>query len=524
MNKLAIAGRELIKGNIGNAITAIATKSISSELVQPSRWRNGNFFFGVNGADKAFIWGNFNSSLLAYQQCPIVSAVINKMAQALVNGKTVIKTADGKKEATTTYAKAILKLMKRPNGIQTGKQFKAQGNVYKRIYGYCPVLVIKPVGFEDDPSAWKLWNIPPWMVQIRDSQDMFYKSGTKPFQSIWLTYMGHSEQLNPDGIFFLKENQISTGTYMMNSTNPDNVSLFLPDSKLFALEKPIDNFIASLNSRGSMIRNRGPQWLLTNDSGDPESGSMPLDPIDKDNLYKDFLQFGTMNGQRKAIITDAKLKLQTVGFDVKQLQLLEGELQDAKQICDGLNYPPYLLGLVDAKFDNQDIAERALYTNSIIPDSDSDDEQWSELFQLDKQAVPLMISTDFSHLPALQENVTEMGKGRWYMNQALLIEWLQDGITYNRWRELLGEDTVSGMDIYYSDMVKSGRINPPAPTKNPADPAEPTVQTDTQDQQAADNGKIIARLQKAIDDIKAAAAEQEEKIQLHLTKSMTNDN
>lgn len=462
-----------MKGNIGNAVMAIATKSVTSELIQPSRWRNGNFFFGVNGADKAFIWGNFNSSLIAYQQCPIVSAVINKMAQALVNGQTVIKTADGKKEANTPYAKGLLKLMKRPNALQTGKEFKAQGNIYKRIYGYCPVLIIKPVGFEDDPSVWKLWNVPPWMLQIRDSQELFFTTGTRPFQSIWLTYMGHSTPLDPDSVFFLKENQISTGTYMMNSTNPDNVSLFLPDSKLFPLEKPIDNFIASLNSRGSLIRHRGPQWLLTNDSNDSSEGGMfPNDPAVVDALHKDFLQYGIMHGQRKAIITDAKLKLQTVGFDVAQLKLLEGELQDAKQICDGLNYPPYLLGLVDAKFDNQDIAERALYVNSIIPDSDSDDEQWS--YRLGADAQGLKIVTDFSHLPALQENITEQGRGRWYMDQALLIEWQNDMLTWNEWREQLGSDTVQGRDLYYSQMVAAGLITPPPQTASAANVSSDT--------------------------------------------------
>lgn len=488
MNKYGIAGRELMKGNIGNAITAIATKSVTSELIQPSRWRNGNFFFGVNGADKAFIWGNFNSSLIAYQKCPIVAAVINKMAQALVNGKTVVKTADGKREATTPYAKGIIKVMKRPNILQTGKQFKAQGNIYKRIYGYCPILVIKPVGYEEDPSTWKFWNIPPWMLQIRDSTNMFYTSGAKPFESIWLTYMGHSVQLNPDSIFFLKENQISTGTYMMNSTNPDNVSLFLPDSKLFSLEKPIDNFIASLHSRGSLIRNRGPQWLLTNDSNDnPEAGIFPNDPDQLKGLHKDFLQYGIMDGQRKAIITDAKLKLQTVGFDVKQLQLLEGELQDAKQICDGLNYPPYLLGLVDAKFDNQDIAERSLYINSIIPDSDSDDEQWgTDIFKVDEMG--LKIETDFGHLPALQEDITEQGRGRWYMDQALLIEWQNDWITWNKIREIMGEDAVPGRDLYYSEMVANGMIKPaPAPSA-PANVSSDTAASNNQNSSNNGNG------------------------------------
>lgn len=495
MNKLAIAGRELMKGNIGNAITAIATKSISSELIQPSRWRNGNFFFGVNGADKAFIWGNFNSSLIAYQRCPIVSAVINKKAQALVNGKMVIKTADGKKEANTPFAKSLMALFKKPNRLQTGLQFKAQGNIYKQIYGYCPVLIVKPVGFEKDVSRWKLWNIPPWMLQIRDSTDLFYEQSSHQFESIWLTYMGHSVKLNPDSIFFLKENQISTGTYMMNNTNPDNVSMFLPDSKLFPLVDPIDNFIASLNSRGSLIRNRGPQWLLTNDSSDTgEAGLFPVDPLAKAELHKDFLQYGIMNGQRKAIITDAKLKLQTVGFDVGQLKLLEGEIQDAKQICDGLNYPPYLLGLVDAKFDNQDIAERSFYTNSIIPDSDSDDEQWSDFFALDLAGIKIV--TDFSHLPALQENITEQGRGRWYMDQALLIEWQNDLLTWNEWRTELGQDTVTGRNLYYSQMVAQGLIVPA-----PAPAAAANVQTDTQTQQSEDSGKLLSTIASKMDGI-----------------------
>jgi phage portal protein BeeE len=461
MSKYAIAGRELIKGNIGNAITAIVSKSVNSELIQPSRWRNGNFFFGINGADKAFVWGNYNSSLIAYQKCPVVSAIINKKAQALVNGKRYVMTGTGKKakEATGPVADAVRKLLKRPNPLQTGREFRAQGAIYKQIYGWNAILKVIPSGYEADYSRWKLWNIPPWMIQVQDTQDAFYLSTTKPFASIRLTYMGSSVVIDQSVITFIKENQISTSTYNAAGNN-ENSSLFLPDSKLYGCDQNISNFIDSTGGRGSMTRDRGPQWLLTNDSGDPESGTMPLEPTDVQRLQADFLQYGIRAGQRKAIITDAKLKLQTVGFDAGQLKLLEGELQDAKVISDTLNYPPYLLGLVDAKFDNQDVAERALYTNSVIPDCDSEDEQWDEMLGL--ASFGLRFETDFSHLPALQENITEQGRGRMYMNQGILIEWLQDGITWNRWRELLGEDTVDGMDLYYSDLVKSGRILPAA--------------------------------------------------------------
>ena len=474
MNKIQTAGRQLIKGNFGNAITALVTKSVSSELIQPSRYRNGNFFFGVNGADKAFIWGNFNSSLVAYQQCPVVSSVINRMAQATVNGKLFVMDEKGK-ESQIPQAKAIRRLFARPNMMQTGKMFKAQGNVYKRIYGYCPVLVIKPVGFENDYSKWKLWNIPPWMIRVEESTDLFYESNAKPFKAIYLTYMGHSISLPLDSVFFIKDNQISTGTYSYSGA-AENVSLFLPDSKLIPLDKNITGIIDSLNSRGSLTRDRGPQWILSNDSSDTGGeGLFPNNPQHIERLHEDFGQYGIMRGQRKAIITDAKLKLQEVGFDVSQLKLLEGEVQDAKFICDGLNYPPYLMGLVDAKFDNQAIAERTLYTNSIIPDSESDDEQWSEMLQLDQYGIK--ITTDFSHLAPLQENITEQGRGRWYMNQALLIEWQNDGITWNRWRELLGEDTVPGRDMYYSEMLAAGLVQATAAT-----PGSPNVSTDSNTQ------------------------------------------
>lgn len=485
MNKLEIVGKELLKGNFGNAFAAATTKSIHSELIQPSRYRNGSFFYGVNGADKAFIWGNFNSSLIAYQSCPIVSAVIHKQAQALVNGRQMVMTGKGKtaKEATTTQAVALGKLLKRPNRLQTGKEFRAQASIYKRIYGYCAILKIIPSGFQNDYSAWTLWNIPPWMIQVEDSMGLFWERNQQPFKRITLTYMGQSFDVPLDNpniqIAFIKENQISTSTFMYTSS-AQNVSLFLPDSKLFPLTPNINSFNGSLNTRGSIIMNRGPLFVLSNDSSDTgDAGLFPIDPDTKKELKEDFTQYGAMRGQSKAIITDAKLKLQTVGFDVSQMKLLEGEIQDAKMICDGLNYPPYLLGLVDAKFDNQQIAERALYTNSIIPDAESEDEQWgSQIFGLD--AFGLRLETDFSHLPALQENIAEQGRGRWYMNQALLIEWLQDGITWNQWREMLGDDTVAGRDLYYSQMVAQGLIIAPAPTKNPADPAPgaPNVQSD----------------------------------------------
>lgn len=461
----------MLKGNFGNALAALTTKSVDSMLVQPARYRNGNFFFGVNGADKAFVWGGLNSSLLAYRRCPVVASVIHRLAQCTVNGRTKVMDLKGK-EATSKQADALRKLLARPNPMQTQKEFRAQGDVYKRIYGYKPVLVVKPVGFEDDYSAWQFWNLPPWMLRIQDKSELFFLQKDSAFASIWLSYLGNNVPLDPRKVFFIKENQISTGVYQATSTM-ENVSLFLPDSRLISVAENISTLIASLEGRGQLNQDRGPLWVLTNDSGDAGEGTFPIDPEERDRMQEDFRQYGIGRAQRRAIITDAKLKLQEVGFDVKQLQLLEGEVQDAKMICDALHYPPYLMGLVDSKFDNQAIAERTLYVNSVIPDAESEDEQWVALLGCDRFG--LTIKTDYSHLAALQENITEQGRGRYYMNQALLIEWFQNGITWNRWRELLGEDTVDGMDKYYYELVAEGKVFgaiPNSPIMPPIDNAQ----------------------------------------------------
>ena len=447
MNKYQLAANQLLKGNIGNAITAMSLKSNTSELIQPSVFRNGNFFFGVNGADKAFIWGNFNSSLTAYQKCPVVSSIINKKAKCIVNAKRLVIDAEGK-EVDTKEAKAIRQLLNKPNPIQSGMAFRAQGSVYRQIYGYCPILVIKPVGFENDISRWRLFNLPPWMLQLNNSNQLFYESDSKPFDSIRLSYMGKTTAIDTNAVFFVRENQISTDS---------NTSLFLPDSRLQPLEQPISNLIASLSSRGTLITERGPLFILSNGVKDTDGVGFPLKPGDIEKLETDFkARYGINRGQSKAIITDANVNLQTVGFDVAQLKLLEGEIQDAKHIADALDFPPYLMGLVDAKYDNQDIAERSLYTNSIIPDAQSEDEQLMSLLGLEK--LGLRIVSDYSHLPAMQENEESRGRGALMTNQAALVAFINNIITWNEWRQMLSLSTLANMDKYYYQLIADGYV------------------------------------------------------------------
>jgi hypothetical protein len=115
--RLQIAGRELIKGNLGNVVKSF-TISASSY-----RSNGGLYFFDDSGTAHHFTYENLNSSLKAYVRCAPITAIINSKAQAYINGKTFILNTQGKakgKEATGEIATRVRDLLKKPNPFNPG--------------------------------------------------------------------------------------------------------------------------------------------------------------------------------------------------------------------------------------------------------------------------------------------------------------------------------------------------------------------------------------------------------------------
>ena len=129
MSKLLKAGKELLKGNIGKAFNELTQNII------PGVYRGGNYFFGINGADTAYIWEGQDSNLHAYQYCPTVSSIINKKAQCRALGNLKILNSKGK-ESQTELAKAVRNLFKNPNNLQSALEFTEQLKLIQQIYGY----------------------------------------------------------------------------------------------------------------------------------------------------------------------------------------------------------------------------------------------------------------------------------------------------------------------------------------------------------------------------------------------------
>lgn len=452
--RLLNAGRELLKGDFGTALKSLTPPDpfyVSPVDYRPSIDQSGNWFFEQHG--KCFFYFTYTGhpdSQRAYEQCPPVNAIINRKAQAYINGKTWVLNTQGKakgKEATGEIANKLRKLTTKPNPLQSWDQFEAQGYIYQQLFGFNIILPIRPAGFKDNIDATSLWNIPPTMISIEETNKLFFQSDVAGMiKEITLTYKGVETKLKASDIFIMKD------------FTPSFYTLILPQSRISALAFPINNIIGAYESRNVLINYRGALGILTQDPGNGQYGAIPMTEDQKVQLQQDFRRYGLKNHQWQFIITSASLKWQSMGTSTRELMLFEEVEANTMAICDAYNYPYQLMSSAKGTtYSNLSEGKKLLYQDAIIPEAQSMYGQWNQLF--DTSRFNLILDKDFSHVPVLQEDQVQAATARKQRNDALLIEWQNDLITMNRWLELNGEDPRQDGDVYYSEWKKLNSDN-----------------------------------------------------------------
>lgn len=399
------------------------------------------------GVDYKFSYKGHDSSLTAYQKCAPLTAIINKKAQAYINGKTWILNTKGKakgKEATGEVASKLRRLLAKPNPLQSWVEFEAQQYIYQQLFGFCILLPIKPVGFQNI-DATSIWNIPPYMVDIQETEKLFFQSDTNGIiKQIILTYKNTKSILQAKDIYIFKD------------FTPSFHSLVVPESRICALEMPINNIIGAYESRNVLINYRGALGIISPDAKDV-GGPVPMKEDDKETLQNDFLRYGLRNQQWKFIISNASVKWSQMSIPTRDLMLFEEIEDDIMRICDAYNHPYYLMSSAKgATFSNLNDAKKLLYQDATIPESKSMYEQWNMLFDLSQY--DLKLDKDYSHIAALQEDGQKEAAKRKSLNDALQIEFYHNMITLNRWLELNGEDPLENElgPLYYYELVAMG--------------------------------------------------------------------
>lgn len=445
-NTLKDIGRKLI----GPIITGVA-KSLDIATINTGNYRGlnsrgaGSWFFSADGrSDFYFSFSGVESCIKAFEKCAPAQAIILKKVLADANGKIKIVNTQGKakgKEATGEVATAVNRLLSKPNPLQSGSMFTMMAKLYIQTFGHCIILPSGlPAGFPAyEAKYW--WILPPNMYDVTETESFFLQSG-RSIDRIVIKWNGYQTTINHNDCLILRD------------VVPNFSSMALPASRLKANEQPINNIIGAYESRGVIIDQRGPDKIISSDKSDI-SGKISLSPTERQEIQEDFAnRYGLRKGQWRQLITNAAIKVDTIGFNMQELMLFEEIKDDIERIADSYQFPVELLAGFKSSSMNSGTAgynaDKMLYQNAILPESEDMMRQISEWLGL--RELGLEITRDFSHVAALQENRKEQAEARRALNQALQVEFRNNVITLNRWRELLGEEPATGGDVYYSDM------------------------------------------------------------------------
>ncbi len=459
MADLKAFGRELIRGNFGNAIKSLSTQV---ETVEPYAYRGGKFFFGVGGSESLFSYSGVESSLKAYTQCPELQSIINRRAVAHNNGNRWIMRKGGKgkgKEDSSEYAVKCRKLLQKPNPFQSGQQFETQLKIYLDVFGWCmilPIYAYPQLGKRGLSEATAIFLIPPYMLEYQETFVWKQQKSLKDvLQYVNLTVGGIVTALNLEQVVIIKDvvPRMYTGT--IDGTGGMAELLLFPESKVRAQEKPINNIISAYESRGELIRYAGSQGIVSPEQGTGGMIAMPLTPEEQDDLQNKFkLQYGIGTKQYRYIISQSPLKFSPMGRPTRDLMLFEEIDADVRALCNAWYYPWKLLADSGSSLNGTEVnaLTRNLYQDAIIPEATAIEEQLAEAFKAEENGTVWQI--DYSHVAAMQEDEKLKAETRQAMGTACFNDFKNGFITYNRALELMGEDMTADGDIYYHEWTK----------------------------------------------------------------------
>jgi len=179
---------------------------------------------------------------------------------------------------------------------------------------------------------------------------------------------------------------------------------YRPYSRIDGLKYPIQNIIASIESRNQIIVRRGADVVFSPESSNDKgiNATMLTDPEVK-NIQDAYSKYGMLKGYWHAAIFKIPTKVQRIERSPKELGLLDGEDQDIRAILRAYNVPATVFGLKDENKYNTYLEGKAeFYEDGVIPHAGIISEGFDSIFESQKYGYKFLI--DFSHLQCMQRS------------------------------------------------------------------------------------------------------------------------
>jgi len=389
---------------------------------------------------------------------PVVKSAINLLATSSSNGKKVaVDVNSGEIIPWTENDKAIQKayqlLGRRPNPVQSAKEFAFQGTFYLKTFGNRYVNAVLPVGMDskiDLLNVEALYNLPSQFMDVRRTGKIYNQTDIKGIISRYArTNVNPIEYFEPEWILHFNEVNIS-------SEEPTIMGI----SKLEVLKMPISNTQKAFEAMNTILSSRGMQGIISPKKTDGMGASVPLQSGEKKEIDDAFkIDYGLLNGQNPFMLTPIALDYIKTIMNSKELGIYEEFSNNAILIGNEFGVPPELIKtyIAGATYENQVQSVRRLYQDTTIPMVADEDLYWSD--RLNTYEYGFEIQTRWDHIPALSNNKKEQALSLNLNSRTAESAYNNNVITLNAYLLLIEQPIVDGGDVYKFEWDKKNGSN-----------------------------------------------------------------
>ena len=389
---------------------------------------------------------------------PVVKSAINLLATSSSNGKKVAVDANsGEIIPWTENDKAIQKayqlLGRRPNPLQSAKEFAFQGTFYLKTFGNRYVNAVLPVGMDskiDLLNVEALYNLPSQFMDVKRTGKIYNQTDIKGIISRYArTNVNPIEYFDPEWILHFNEVNIS-------SEEPTIMGI----SKLEVLKMPISNTQKAFEAMNTILSSRGMQGIISPKKTDGMGASVPLQSNEKKEIDDAFkIDYGLLNGQNPFMLTPIALDYIKTIMNSKELGIYEEFSNNAILIGNEFGVPPELIKtyIAGATYENQVQSVRRLYQDTTIPMVADEDLYWSD--RLNTYEYGFEIQTRWDHIPALSNNKKEQALSLNLNSRTAESAYNNNVITLNDYLLLIEQPIVDGGDVYKFEWDKKNGNN-----------------------------------------------------------------
>lgn len=292
----------------------------------------------------------------AYALCSPVMSVITKKCAAIKNLRLAATTEDGE----DLERPDAVRTMSHPNSIQNIADFVACVEAMTQIFGKAYIARMEAVGL---PGEFGIFVVPNLFVTentaISPTPSLIPDANIVDYT---VTICGASMKIAKEDMFVVRD-----ASYDLNAYGGSI-------SRMVALQKPINTFVASYEATHELMINRGMLAIisLTSGSGDIIRDSrLPETETEKNNIQRAFKKYGTRADQFKYAITSMNAAVSPVSSTISDLGLTDVQKSCKKDIADTYQVPSVLLDVEGSTYANAKEAKAILYNDAIIPEANN---------------------------------------------------------------------------------------------------------------------------------------------------------